>query len=158
MKPLIIRLDPKKFVGKSKIMSLTQNMTAVLWKEFMPLRKEIKNALGTELYALQQYPALYFEHFDPSMSFRKWALMEVSDLLEVPEGLESMTIEGGLYAVFAYKGMPGEAAIFEYIYNKWLPASEYALDDRPHFEVLGEKYKNGDPESEEEIWIPIREK
>jgi len=32
------------------------------------------------------------------------------------------------------------------------------LDNRPHFEVLGEKYKNGDPESEEEIWIPVKEK
>jgi AraC family transcriptional regulator len=29
------------------------------------------------------------------------------------------------------------------------------LDDRPHFEVLGEKYKNNDPTSEKEIWIPI---
>jgi len=32
------------------------------------------------------------------------------------------------------------------------------LDDRPHFEVLGDKYKNADPDSEEEIWIPIRTK
>lgn len=38
----------------------------------------------------------------------------------------------------------------------WLPASDYNLDNRPHFEVLGEKYKNNDPTSEEEIWIPIK--
>jgi predicted transcriptional regulator YdeE len=29
-------------------------------------------------------------------------------------------------------------------------------DDRPHFEVLGKNYKNNDPVSEEEIWIPVR--
>jgi AraC family transcriptional regulator len=34
----------------------------------------------------------------------------------------------------------------------------YFLDDRPHFEILGDKYKNGDPDSEEEIWIPIKQK
>jgi AraC family transcriptional regulator len=38
-----------------------------------------------------------------------------------------------------------------------LPLSkEYELDDRPHFEILGDKYKNNDPNSEEEIWIPIK--
>jgi hypothetical protein len=30
------------------------------------------------------------------------------------------------------------------------------LDDRPHFEVLGSKYRNNDPESEEETWIPTK--
>lgn len=25
-----------------------------------------------------------------------------------------------------------------------------------HFEILGEKYKNNDPLSEEDIWIPIK--
>lgn len=29
---------------------------------------------------------------------------------------------------------------------------------QPHFEVLGEKYKDNDPTSEEEIWIPIKAK
>ncbi|WP_339791455.1 GyrI-like domain-containing protein [uncultured Imperialibacter sp.] len=46
--------------------------------------------------------------------------------------------------------------MFEYIFGTWLPASAYDLDDRPHFEVLGDNYKNNDPTSEEEIWIPIR--
>jgi AraC family transcriptional regulator len=31
-------------------------------------------------------------------------------------------------------------------------------DDRPHFEILGDKYKNDHPDSEEEIWILCREK
>jgi AraC family transcriptional regulator len=48
-----------------------------------------------------------------------------------------------------------DTAIFQYIYSTWLPASGYALDNRPHFELLGEKYKQGSPHSEEEIWIPI---
>lgn len=62
----------------------------------------------------------------------------------------------GLYAVFDYKGSSEVHKFIQYIYTSWLPNSEYKLDHRPHFEVLGEKYKNNDPNSEEEIWIPIQ--
>ncbi|EPE83362.1 GyrI-like small molecule binding domain protein [Leptospira noguchii str. 1993005606] len=40
-----------------------------------------------------------------------------------------------------------------YIFQEWLPNSGYKL--KPHFELLGSKYKNNDPTSEEEVWIPI---
>ena len=49
-------------------------------------------------------------------------------------------------------------SIFQYIFSEWIPQSDYSVDDRPHFEVLGAKYKNNDPDSEEEIWIPIKKK
>lgn len=45
---------------------------------------------------------------------------------------------------------------YEYILTSWLPNSDYALDARPHFAVIGEKYKGEDPESEEEFWIPVK--
>jgi AraC family transcriptional regulator len=67
-------------------------------------------------------------------------------------------LTGGLYAVFDYKGLSTDNSIFQFIFGTWLPSSEYDLDDRPHFEVLGNKYKNNDPTSEEEIWIPIKMK
>jgi AraC family transcriptional regulator len=37
-----------------------------------------------------------------------------------------------------------------------LPGSDYSLDSRAHFEILGKKYKHDDPNSEEEVWIPIK--
>ena len=43
-----------------------------------------------------------------------------------------------------------------FILNSWLPNSEFDIDNRPNFEVLGEKYKRTDPSSEEDIWIPIK--
>ena len=47
---------------------------------------------------------------------------------------------------------------FQYILGTWLPNSDYSLDDRAHFEILGNKYKNNESDSEEEIWIPIKPK
>lgn len=75
---------------------------------------------------------------------------------QVPENMETFTLPGGLYAAFDYKGLNTDDSIFQYIFGTWLPNSDYDLDDRPHFEVLGEQYRNNDPASEEEIWIPIK--
>jgi AraC family transcriptional regulator len=95
---------------------------------------------------------------DLKQEFEKWAVVEVSDFDKVPNKMETFVLESGLYAVFHYRGLNTDNRIFIHIFGNWLPNSDYLLDNRPHFEILGEKYKNGDPNSEEEIWIPIKEK
>jgi AraC family transcriptional regulator len=138
-------------------MSFHANKTGDLWRGFMPRRKEIQNNIGTELYSMQIYPPLFFENFNPDTAFEKWAVVEVTDFDAIPTEMESVTLPGGLYAVFLYKGAASDGAkTFQYILGAWLPNSGYRLDIRPHFEILGEKYKNEDPDSEEEIWIPIK--
>jgi AraC family transcriptional regulator len=157
MEPRIQVLNEKKLIGKRMIMSFSNNKTGELWRSFMPRRKEIRNVTGAELFSLQIYKPLFFDKFNPDTEFEKWAAIEVSGIGTVPEEMEPFTLPGGLYAVFVYKGTASAASsIFQYILGTWLPASGYFLDDRPHFELLGEKYKNEDPDSEEEIWIPIK--
>ena len=152
-------LVEKKLIGKRIRTSFSNNRTFELWNTFMPKRKEIKNIIGTELYSIQIYEPLFFDNFDPKKEFEKWATMEVTDFNTVPDGMETFILQSGLYAVFLYRGAASAAApVFQYILGTWLPNSEYTLDDRPHFEILGEKYKNEDPTSEEEIWIPIKPK
>ncbi|MDP4268865.1 MAG: GyrI-like domain-containing protein [Bacteroidota bacterium] len=161
MTPRIEILPEKKLVGKSIRMSIANDKTFELWRSFMPQRKGIKNIMANELYCLQVYNAsLDFNQFTPETEFAKWAAVEVSDFAQIPEGMEPVTLEGGLYAVFLYKGdVASFPPFFKYIFFEWLPASEYELDNsRPHFDLLGEKYKNNDPESEEEIWVPVKKK
>jgi AraC family transcriptional regulator len=102
-------------------------------------------------------PSLDFREFSVETEFEKWAAVEVSQLDAIPKGMKSLSLPGGQYAVFIYKGKASDAgSFFRGIYAGWLPESGYRLDNtRPHFEILGEKYKNEDPESEEEVWIPI---
>jgi AraC family transcriptional regulator len=154
--PRIETLSRKKLLGKRLRMSFAINKTYELWQSFMPFRKEIKNNIGTELYSINVYEPSYFANFNPTAEFDKWAAIEVTDFNYIPEGMESFTLEEGLYAVFNYKGSSADGSIFQYIYGTWVPNSEYILDNRPHFEILGDKYKNNDPNSEEEIWIPIK--
>jgi AraC family transcriptional regulator len=156
--PRIERIAQKKLVGKRLTMSLVNNKTGLLWQSLMPRRKEIAHKLNNDLISMQIYPASYFSAFNPNTEFEKWASVEVDRFEGWPTDLETFTLEGGLYAVFTYIGSSKDSSIFHFIFGTWLPNSVYELDNRPHFEVLGEKYKNNEPTSEEEIWIPVKEK
>lgn len=158
MTPKIITIPEKKLVGKRIRMTLSANQTAELWKSFMPKRNEIRNKLNAELISVEVYDLNRdFKDFSPITEFEKWAAVEVSAFEEIPESMETLSLSSGLYAVFQYKGAANDfASTFRYIFETWLPASGYSLDNRPHFEVMGEKYKGNDPSSEEEIWIPIK--
>jgi len=124
MKPRIEILQEKKLIGLHLEMSIINNRTGELWRQFGPRIKEITNRVSQDKISLQVYPTSYHKRFNPNI----------------------------------YKGSSADNSIFQYIYGQWLPNSNYLLDDKPHFEVLGEKYKNNDPNSEEEIWIPIKDK
>lgn len=160
MNPRIETIDKKKLIGCKTRMSFANNQTKELWESFMPRRKEISQSVGHELYSVEMYDnALFFKNFDPAAEFGKWAAVEVNDFDIIPENMDKLLIPAGDYAVFHYKGKPSEAQkTFQFIYTQWLPNSEYQLDDRPHFALMGENYKGEHQDSEEEFWIPIRKK
>lgn len=156
--PKIKTLKPKKLVGKSMKMSLVDNKTSDLWRSFMTNREKIKNAIGSDLYSMQVYDESFdFQKFDPAKSFTKWAAIEVSDYSNIPEGFNTYDLNGGLYAIFIHRGSPAMFhKTFQFIFGEWLPNSDYQLDNREHFEVLGSKYNNNSPDSEEEVWVPVK--
>jgi len=139
-------------------MSLSNNKTQELWKSFRPKIAQIKNRLNSEFYSMTIYGDLTdFNQFTPHTEFKKWAAVEVSDFDNVPMGMEHHFLSGGKYAVFMHRG---PAATFyktwQYIFGNWLPNSEYKLDQREHFEILGADYQPNDPDAEEEVWISIK--
>jgi AraC family transcriptional regulator len=150
-------MQEKKLIGKRMRMSLLDNKTPNLWKSFMVDKHQIKNAVNTDLYSMQIYDTDYFLNFNPGKEFVKYAMVEVENFEEIPNGMEAFTLQKGLYVVFTYRGpASGGGKAFQYIFQEWMPSSEYSIDNRPHFELLGVNYKNEDPDSEEEIWIPIK--
>lgn len=152
-------LPEKKLVGMSRKMSFLVNKTGELWQNFMQQRAKIENRIGLDFYSVQVYDDAYWTKFDPAAEFEKWATVEVEDYENIPDGMQAYMIPHGSYAVFLHKGPASKGdATFRYIFQTWLPNSGYEIDNRPHFEILGPKYKNESPYSEEEIWIPIRVK
>lgn len=150
-------ITEKKIIGKSEMMSFSENKTFQLWKNFMPIKHLIRNEISSQLFSIEEYPQNFFEVFNPNSEFKKWAGVEVQNFDIVPCDMETLTIPEGLYAVFVHKGMASEAfKTYQYIFQTWMPNSEYKPDNRHHFAVMGEKYKNDSPDSEEEIYIPIK--
>lgn len=152
-------LGEKKLVGKRVQMSFAINTTRDLWQSFMPHLKEITNRTGKELFSAEVYPPLFFQHYSINTNFEKWAAVEVTDHNNIPKEMEAFVFPAGLYALFIHKGKAEKGPeTYRYIFMDRLPESGYELDNRPHFAVMGEKYKRDDDASEEEIWIPVRPK
>lgn len=157
MTPRIETVQPKNLVGKRMKLSYADYKIGQLWSSFMPDRKHINSPLTNELIALTIYTPDHFMNFRPTNEFEKWACVEVAALNKIPTGMEAFILSSGLYAIFSYRGPSVQvAAFYRSIFEEWLPNSTYIVDERPHVEVMGEKYKNNDPSSEEEIWIPIK--
>lgn len=158
--PRILEVQPKKLVGQSIRLSLAENRLAELWKTFRIRAAEIQNRSDGDFISMAVYDSPdYFSDFNPDRLFTRWAAVEVSGFADLPADMQPYTIQGGLYAAFEYCGRPAEfAAAARHIFQVWLPSSAFVLDNREHFEVLGPRYRPDDPDAEETIWIPVRQR
>jgi AraC family transcriptional regulator len=101
-------------------------------------------------------------HDDPNVTepnnIRYDACVDIDANIENEGNLRKLTVSGGKYAKFIHKG-PYEnfQLTYTYIFNDWLPESNYKLRDYPCFEI----YLNKDPRRTKpenlisEIYIPI---
>ncbi len=159
--PRFVEIEPRKLVGQYVETTISLDDSIQLWKEFMSKHKEIVNRIDSGFYSMQVYPdGMKMSEFTPETSFKRWAAVEVSSHNHIPEGMRATNLEGGLYAVFTHVGPVKDFVnTSNYIYGTWFPQSGYQLDDRAHFERLGEKYYGPEhPDSEEEIWVPVERK
>jgi len=158
MTPSIIQSKAILIVGLKDIMTFITNAqgTGALARQFMPKRHQILNKVSSEKFSIQIYNQFDYNKISPKTKYIKWIGVEVSSFFNVPEGLETLKIASGKYAVFNYKGKSeGFLSAWQFIHENWLPSSGFTLDDRPHFEKLPEDYHPTNLEVEEEIWVPI---
>lgn len=152
MTPQIIAIDKKAVIGMQSAMHHNEYYKIIaLWKSFMPQRKAIHNAINKDFIAIQGYSD--FNAIEKA--FDIWACVEVSNLEHIPDGMTSFIIPKGEYAIFLQKGMDASKT-YQRIMTEWLPNSGYEIDNRPHFQVMGETYKNGSPDSEEDFYVPLK--
>lgn len=155
--PEIVRLEAFEIYGKSMDLSLTENRIAELWKEFS--LSLMDQGISAEVkFDVNLYPEDYFHSFIPTKSFTKWAGIKREKGHKLPMDWTCLSIPAGNYACFHYQGKPNNPAIFQYIFQSWLPSSEYIMDQRPHVMILGPNYHPHRDDSCEDIYLPIRKK
>jgi AraC family transcriptional regulator len=161
MEPRIEKRGAVKLVGLVYYGDNRNWEVVKLWEEFMPLMGKVPNSLGgREAYGL----CFYSESFSRSGLFSYMAAIPVSSLDVIPMEMVGKTLPGSEYAVFRHKGrLVGESNTikdtYAYAYGTWLPNSGYENPPGYDFELYGERFRgNQDPESELEVWIPIRKK
>ena len=142
-------------------------------------RKHTKNGLrviGESWYELKQHldciqrkneKVMYgFEDYsedfcvDP-LAFYYMAAVEVDKDDKLPAGMDRKVVPKAEYAVFPVKGNNTNGEIgqaFRYIYDVWLPNSEYCIDERilADFEYYDERWDCQSSAAQLEIFIPIR--
>jgi len=158
LQPKFETIDERYFVGKWMKMTYSNNPTIALWESFMPHEHVVENRTGDKYYAIEVYSEDdFFENFSPDREFVKWATVEVEHLDDVPDEMESIKVPAGKYAVFPNEGSVSKGSkAYQEIFETWLPQSDYTLDDRPHLAVMRDIFDSEHPESEEEIWIPVK--
>jgi len=159
-KPKITTISEKKIVGMQSKISFAEmaSSTTKLWQSFMPNKNQISHIANPNLWSIQVFgPSLKLEEINPNTVFDKWAAAEVISFENIPKNMKTMLIPKGMYAVFIHHG---PASTFyktsQYIFEEWLPNSDYQIDNRPHFEIMKSDYNPNSMEAQETVWIPIK--
>lgn len=154
MEGQIVQLDPKLLVGMHASMSLSEDATPQLWRNFMPRRGEIKHRLDRRHISMSIYGDS--QPFQPDTTFQKWAAVAVGSIEQVPVGMDTYHLRGGLYAKFIHHGPAHKfPTTLHFILQEWLPQSPYSLGQGPHFEILPEGYNPMAEDAQEEVWLPL---
>jgi AraC family transcriptional regulator len=157
--PRIVEFPGKEVSGVRLRMSHGGDRTSELWRGFRSRLAEASLQF-VAAYSIRVYDESYsFSTFDRGAEFDKWAAVDSNLNPELSESLERLVVPPGRYAVFIHKGTAMDAPrTFRNIFGVWLPASNFEVDSRPHFEILPPGYDPFDPRTEEEVWLPIRER
>jgi AraC family transcriptional regulator len=89
--------------------------------------------------------------------FEYVAGLMVSKTDPIPEGFVSRELKPQKYAVFTHKGsLETLKDTYNFIYATWLPNSGYECAETPDFEWYDDRFKDFAPDSEFDIYVPIK--
>ena len=158
MEVIITERVALKVVGMKIHTSMKENRIPQLWEEFIKRMGELDTvavpecSLGVCLNEIDS-------EFQEDSKFDYLVCRVVKDDSIVPAGMKYHEIPAQLIAVFTHKGsleMLGDT--YDYIYNVWLPESEYKIIAADEIEWYDSRFKYGEEDSQIDIHIPITKK
>ncbi|MEL6538892.1 MAG: AraC family transcriptional regulator [Bacteroidota bacterium] len=153
--PTVIQLEEKRLVGLSFFIHQDQESIDLTreWTHLMKEAPQIPNKATPESY----YQVQYWSDTQDWQGMHFFLGAEVEHLQEVPPQLVIKVIPRGTYLRFTHQGLSKNVGYtYQYIYQEYLPETEYKLPLPFNFEYYGEKYLSPTNEaSESYVYIPI---
>lgn len=160
MQPVFKMIDEKKVIGMgTKFISTlspdnnNQTVIPALWGKYVPRGQEINSRISDADLGVCFDPGKDKSHPDECFYI---AGTEVKNTDQIPEGMMTMTVPAGRYAIFTHKGAIDKLRMtMKYIYGSWLPKSGEKLRDAPDLEIYDQRFKPDSENSELDIYIPV---
>ncbi len=157
MVPEIIELKERLFIGaKTTYCGIESDKNNVaqklpkLWSEFLPRLEEIRHSVSSTCYGIIQ------ETEGVADELNYYAATEITEVSEIPNGLEVVKLPAQKYARFTHKGeVKNLDMTVSYIYSTWLANSEFAYANEADLEVYGSAYHPTSDQSEIYYCIPV---
>ena len=158
MKVIITEREALKVVGMKIHTSIKENSIPQLWNDFI-VRMDELNEVSVPDCSLGICLNETVTEFNENSTFDYLACRVVKDNSTIPTGMEYREIPTQLVAVFTHMGsLDSLIETYYYIYDKWLPESEYKLIDADEIEWYDSRFKFGEKDSQMDIHIPITKK
>ncbi len=150
--PELVELDSFLLIGLS-IPVHSSPMVTDAWAKFMAESDSIPNQITPVRY----YQFSFWPENSAMDGFFVMPSVEVTSLQEIPSILVGKTVPTARYLRFIHHGLSHLVGqTYQFIYQTYLPQSNYQLTKPYNFEFYGAGYKGADnPDSESEIYIPI---
>ena len=158
MEPNFIEKDAFLLVGVRKHTRNGVQVIGEAWDELKANVDKINRVNPNVMYGFEDYS----EDFSSEpLQFYYMAAVEAPDDTNVPAGMSVKKVPKSLYAVFTVNGNNANGEIgkaFRYIYDVWLPNSEYCLSDElcADFEYYDERWNCQSSASQLDIYIPVK--
>jgi AraC family transcriptional regulator len=150
MEPNVVTKPAFKVVGMKVRGKAGGNEIKDLWGAFNSRMHEIKYAVGNKTaYGV----STEFDYETKEFDYIACIAAEMVD--EVPEGMVSLDIPQGTFAVFTTT-LPTMIEDYENAYNVWLPNSGYERQEIPDYEEYGPEFDPMDPNSEFLFHVPLK--
>ena len=158
MEVIITEREALKVVGMKIHTSIEENRIPQLWKDFIDRMNKLDKVAVPDCslgICLNESITEYKE----DSKFDYLACRVVKDDSVVPAGMDYREIPAQLVAVFTHSGsLETLSETYDYIYDKWLPESEYKLITADEIEWYDSRFKFGEKGSQMDIHIPIIKK
>lgn len=155
--PRFVTTKDIKLVGTLNTTTMQNLNFTQYWEEFFPLYNQAKHKNNEKFYGTMFWDAQGEMDMNSTINYMVGVPEKV--IADPKEPWAKHTIKGGTYAVFTHRG-PVENIMetYIYIYQTWLPNSEYAERNGDQFEYYDERFIDKSPDSIVEIWVPIQKK